>query len=320
MKLFFNSGNKLDRIAVEHKNTAGVKTIKAAENAFQALHDALEGIHKHTLLPDNDCWMEEASSSSSTDDPSEIISDVENPLENSHWTDTVDFNAELQRLQEPSLNAVYRLVYLTTIDGTEDDAGNVIRLPFANEDLDAFVKSKTTRNRTYRWFKLGMIPAAVASAVGGCAGLAFPSTEPRDDNSYYQATMITMAGIVSFGLGIWFTGLHPDISQDKLNEKVDRLNRVKEKLDEVARTLIIFCFHPDEGVRKLAQAAAAEININNIRKAATHSSRYAITDSDIEPSLKLLSQAVNYIQEMIKPEDHSLIGLIERLIEKREVI
>lgn len=284
-----------NEVAIHIETSYSTRTIEAAKEAFDTLKESLESIGDLTLLPDD---LEVQEDESSSEESSE-----------SHWSERIDPKEELDRLEKPSLNAVRRLVYLTTIQPG--------KLPYAEEDLQAFVISNQTRQKTYRWFKLGMVPFLALSAIQGFASVIAPSTEPRDNASYYQGTMITVASTCICALGILFTGLHPDVSQDKLNEKVDRLNRVKEKLDEVARTLIIFCFHKDQAVRILAQTAASELNIGSIEIAATHSNRYAITSTDIEPSLTLLRQAVRYVNNGTIPEDHALNMLIQTLLKRK---
>ncbi len=127
-----------------------------------------------------------------------------------------------------------------------------------------------------------------------------------------------MTNVANFGLGVLFTGVNPDVSQDDLNLKVDRLNRVKEKLDEVARTLVAFCLHKKASVRLLGQTAAEEIEIESIEKAATHSKKYAITKDDIAPSLDLLRQSVKYVTKGIVPKDSLLKMFLEGLWRRKD--
>jgi hypothetical protein len=157
-----------------------------------------------------------------------------------------------------------------------------------------------------------MIPFTVLSGVQGFAALMIPNT------IWAQALLITASGVAIAAAGVLYTGYNPDHSQDCLNDKVDKLNRVTEELNEVARTLISFCFYKEASTRKLAQQAAQEINIEWIEKAATASPQYAITKQDIEHSLKLLKQATDYINKQQRPTDNELRTLLQRCLERKD--
>lgn len=274
---------------------AGSKTFEAAKIAFENLAKQLDSLHACKLLPYAQELLQinlsEASSSS--------------PI---HRTEKLNPAAERERIESPSTNAILRLCFLATFD--EDN--KLEKVPFTEQDLAAFVLSKTTRDRTYRWFILGMIPFTLLSGVQGFANILWPNS------IYGQAAAITAAGTSVAAMGILFTGYNPDISQDCLNEKVDKLNRVKKELDEVARSLISFCFYKVAAVRKLAQFAADEINMSWIEKAATNSQKYAISKQDIAPSLELLTQAIAYIREGKTPENPELNSLLSNCLTRME--
>jgi len=271
----------------------GAKTLEAARIAFGNLTNQLESLHKTTLLP-------------SSQRSSALIPSTDS--HQAHRTEQINPAVERERIELPSMNAVLRLCFLATLD----QANKTGKVPFTEQDLNAFVLSKVTRDRTYRWFILGMIPFTILAGFQGYASLLLP------DSIAGQGALITAAGVAVAALGILFTGYNPDISQDCLNEKVDKLNRVKKELDEVARSLISFCFYKKAVVRKLAQIAAEEINMDWIERAATISQKYAITKQDIAPSLELLGQAIAYIRDGKTPENPELNNLLSNVLERME--
>ncbi len=270
-------------------------TIEAAKAAFKNLSLQLGSLQSLTLLP------------SSQEQPTLRIASSSIQSQFAHRTEGLDAQKELERIEQPSMSAILRLCFLATID----EENPTKKVPFTNQDLAAFVLSKKTRDRTYRWFILGMAPIAVLSAVGCFSAVFWP------DSLVAQASLNTSMQVGVAALGILFTGYHPDISQDCLNEKVDKLNRVKKELDEVARSLLTFCFYKTASVRRLAQIAAEEINMNWVEKSATLV-QYAITRQDIIPSLDLLSQAIAYIKDGIAPSSPELVNLLSHCLKRME--
>lgn len=270
------------------------RTVQKARTLFAGLQEELNNLTQSKMLPADRVWEEER--------PPLQIED--------NWIERADPYRERCRVETPSLNAVLRLCYLTT-------PFNADKVPFTQEDLAAFVESKTTRNRTYFWFKWGMLVFGALCILQGFSNCIAPSIHPRDRGAFLQGMMNTIAGVIIAGLGVLFTGLNPDHSQDKLNIKVDRINRVKEKLDEVARTLIIFCYNKKKEVRQLAQLAAAEISIPNLAQAA-QPHKYALEPHDVANTLILLKQAVQYIQEAKVPENPGLNELLKNTLKRKE--
>lgn len=285
-----NNGPDNQQISI-NKN----QTIQVACKIFEKLQGELHGLVDTKFLPED----------------IQLTSNEPKPVK---WLEKTNPHQERLRIETPSFNSVLRLCYLATFT----DEVNA-KVPFAFEDSQAIIVSNETRGRTYTWFKKGAALFVFLSFAQGFVSCMFPSEKPRDSGSIWQGLVSGACSSVMAIGGIVFTGIFPDVSQDMLNDKVDKLNKSQEKWDEVARTLIMFCFNRKANIRELAWQAANDIKIDALIKASTNGS-YSLPTTEIVPRLKLLKQAVDYILIGSVPEDHSLNILIQDLLERKSVL
>lgn len=269
----------------QKESVQGQRTIEAAQKAFGHLASDFGKLLDETCLPDY---------VAKTIKP-EVDSKLSNDLQ------ATEARQEIERLRAPSNNAVLRLAYLATIDGRID--GLRAKLPFVSEDLKVFVECHEACKKTARGFKYG---GGFLTTVSVAAG-----TTVFIPNPIVVAIVSVSCGILATVGGFIFTGIWPDTSQIKLNDKGLRLGIVKDKLDEVALTIPSLLYSKNAEIRAFAKAAVSEINIGKIRNAIISSPAYSLSEEDIAPTLSLLEEAVSYANDRSKiPQNHHLKNAI----------
>jgi len=209
-----------------------------------------------------------------------------------------DLRADIAELEgstflEDEHNVLLALLYLSTIS-----PGNK-KVPWTQDDDRVFRDAERAVERTSFWLKWGLL-LLVPLACFGLLGLfvLVPENNEASVVSYVVTVTVcvTVSTVLVTVLAFFYTGIFPDTSSIKANDRQNAVGALKEKYRGFGTDLLrIHAQHPD-----LAVAIASTVDVPHLRDLLvrrTHDTYAAFIFTDfqeahLEPTAELSAQAV----------------------------